>query len=221
MEEETEGVLIEDLQETSTAGEENFVVIETSDSTKKIKISALFSSLKSWINLAKVAFSGSYNDLQDKPTPVNDLLQSTSGKFLDAMQGNVLDKKIGNLNELQTENKNSIIDAINEQNTNLTKKTITDLTESVTSGYTIRAMRSGNILQVVVNIPSGANGWITAGKIAQKYAPFDLTPMAVRVSSANDNNKMQGFYILSNGEIGGYITSALTTDAFATATYII
>lgn len=112
-------------------------------------------------------------------------------------------------------------DQITEQNTNLTKKTITDLTESVTSGYTIRAMRSGNILQVVVNIPSGANGWSTAGKIAQKYAPFDLTPMAVRASSGGDNIKLQGLYVHTNGGIAGYITSALTTDARATATYIV
>ena len=69
------------------------------------KISTIFGKIMKWFaDLKTVAFSGSYDDLSNKPTiptvptPVNNLITTVAGSPLDAMQGKVLDDKITGVN---------------------------------------------------------------------------------------------------------------------------
>lgn len=69
-------------------------------------ISRLFASLYQWLNklkkLTKVAFTGSYNDLTDKPSQIavqNNLTSKSTTDALAAAQGKVLDNKVSDINQ--------------------------------------------------------------------------------------------------------------------------
>lgn len=67
-------------------------------------VSILFGKIMKWFaELKTVAFSGSYEDLNDKltiPTPINNLLATTAGTALDAVQGRVLNERLNNFVEI-------------------------------------------------------------------------------------------------------------------------
>lgn len=104
-----EGVAVVPTKVSELENDENYIKIgeindltpdfdkaETRDNIQSgEKISILFGKVKKWFfDLNLVAFSGNYNDLNNKLSIVNNLLATSSGYVLDATQGKILNDKI-------------------------------------------------------------------------------------------------------------------------------
>lgn len=80
---------------------------ETADTRMNIfsedGLSVILGKLQKWYeDFAQIAFSGSYEDLSDKPGIANNLTTTTDGSVLDARQGKILAERIDALNELNS-----------------------------------------------------------------------------------------------------------------------
>lgn len=137
----------------------------------------------------------------------NNLTTTEEGKVLDARQGKELKDQIGDLNELETSEKENLVGAVNELNTKTTLK-IVDKSIAFNGGsFNLHLSRDGSIVTAstsgVINIPE-ANTIYTFGQvIPEGFRPLVSCGTAVALVSGQTQSGIMRLMVDENGTMSG------------------